>query len=896
MKLNKILMALSAMAIVGCSSEDFNDPSATQAINDSRLIQLDESFILAGVGAEDGITRTHWEKDAETGALVNKFLPIYATDPANDDVLNNVVNNDVQAVGLCWLGQGAVGTDVYTNYQFYHFGWLKKGEKEADVDNCTPFKLYNGVLYNEIKLSGITTEKAGDEAKENTFDWTAITTPVNKSAWELNYNSGVYKTDNKSIFGGKYIVYYPYNPDFKEHGTIPAKAETSFEWDATKDKLEASKLGEATFRYSAPVDIEGGMNAANFGLYNLSTLVRLSVISDASLANKEVDQIVLYSESEKFVKQAYLAADKIDAGKTGAELYTDETEGTKTIVTTFKNTLPKLNTTATTTGVKPYITVLPTTVDDLVALVHIKTIGWARVELATTEFKAGKGQVINITVNESDVTSDIIATDETSLTAALTEAEGLAKPVTITVIGDIRLSTALDIDEDNDKYITIEGGDIIVPENVTLTLTTLKEMKSTVRVLGKSCCSGTKGGELVVKGGTINNVTMEKTAAKNPDEDDNPTLTYSGDATVAAGKTIDVQAGKVEVNAAVAHKGDIKIAKGATVTVYGSDGDLNFMGSTVTNDGTIEVKADGNFDMTDANGNATADDGKRMTNNGTFIHNVDAGVGTAVQKMNQNGEYRCRVNDQIKLDDAFLQWTACSVIEMVDKAVPAAVSYNLGTAAGITPAAYKHNGKYIDIEVSATAKTTFNNIIETNKGDDKDIMIGNLTVKQGELEIDFVSDNGLTGDKKVWYKRTLTVNGDMTVSAKTTMTDSKKINVTGNLTVSEGKTLIYAGNKANEDGLAVTKDIKVSGIFNASALNALNITCANFTLSKPGSATFGNRTEGAAKNMVVSGTIDNPKDCTFDISAAADGNVLAWVSCKELKVGGTFPHSKPRVE
>jgi hypothetical protein len=305
--------------------------------------------------------------------------------------------------------------------------------------------------------------------------------------------------------------------------------------------------------------------------------------------------------------------------------------------------------------------------------------------------------------------------------------------------------------------------------------------------------------------------------------------------------------------------------------------------------------------MTDANGNATATDGQRMTNNGTFIHNVDAGVGTAVQSMNQYGEYRCKVDDQIKLDDAFLQWTACSVIEMVGDAPTE--GYNLGTAAKIKPAAYKHNDNYIDIEVNTDNVTIFNN----KTPDNEKIMIGNLTVKNGGLNIDYVNTTG-TGASAKTGKRTLTVNGDMTVAATTNMNSSKMINITKNLTVKGGKTLTYKGNKKNEGGLAVTNDITVTGknsTFIAGGSNAskdevdaLDIICANFYLEKEGTAIFGNRTDGAAKNMTVTGTISNPKDCTFNIVAAGqyNGSVLGWVTCKELKVGGTFTNSRPRVE
>ena len=897
MKLNKILMALSAMAIVGCSSEDFNDPSATQAIDDSRLIQLDENFVLAGVGVEGSTTRTHWVKTDE--GLVNKFLPIWKSDATFKGTIDQNAVLEAQAVGLCWLGQNP-GAEVYTNYQFYHFGWLNNDKTKAEF-NCGD--LENGSLYSEITVQKGTVDQ---EAVPGT-DWKD--TDIPEKSWtkdkkdNLNYNSGIYKTDNKAIFGGQYIVYYPYNANFKDAGTIPATAVTEF-GDVAKSTnaptaLTDSELGRATFRYSAPVKIEGGNQAADFTLKNLSALVQLRVAAPKGYkGDATFDKIVLYSEKKQLLKQANLAADKIAAGNEGTELYT-ETEGTKTIVANLPKALTLFDTEAKdgdkTKVVSAYITALPTTVEDLVVFVHSNKLEkWAKVSLPNTVFKAGSAKRLDINVAEADFKADFIAVDEASLRQALNDAEKIAdkdKPQTIQVIGDITLESAtFDINAPKDAFITIKGDDIIVPEDKTLTLNT--NMESNVRVLGKSCCSKVKfGGRLYVEGGKLGNVTMEKTEAKTVNEDTNPMVTFQINAAeIVAGKTFDVQAGNVVVNVAVAHKGDIQIAKGATVTVNGDNGDLQFMGSNVTNNGTIEVKANGNFDMTDAKGNATAADGKRMTNNGTFIHNVDAGVGTAVQSMVQNGEYRCRVDKQIKLDDAYQQWTACSVIEMVNTD---AQTYNLGVAKANID--YKHNGKYIDIEVNSDATTTFDNTIGTKKGDGEVIMIGNLTVKKGGLDINFVSDNGETGAKQVWYRRTLTVNGDMTVAATTNMNSSKKINITKNLIVSKGQKLTYAGNKANVEGLAVTNDIKVSGTFDASAVNALNITCANFTLSKPGIAYFGNRTDGAAKNMVVSGTIDNPDGCEFDIYAAEGGNVLAWVSCKELKVGGKFPHSRPRV-
>ena len=887
MKLNKIFMALAAMAIVGCSSDDLNVAAPEQAAEDSRLVELNPNFVLAGVSAEDNGTRTHWEK-AASGALVNKFLPIYkaATDP-NPPTFAGTLDADAdltaQAVGLCWLGNGAVGTDVYTNYQFYHFGWLNNGETKADLDKCTPPTLYNGSLYSDITM---TTGTAGKEAIPET-DWTVAGLPaksVKAGEDNLNYNSGVYRTDNKSIFGGQYIVYYPFNPDFKDAGTIPAIAETTF--DPVSEAFNTAELGKATFRYSSPVTIEGGYNAADFGLYNLSSLVQLRVACPAGdgAIGKNISKIILYSPSKKLLKQANLAADKIVAGQKGTALYAS-TEGTKTITANFAAPVALAATTGAVTSA--YITALPTNVDDLEVLVYNSTDSkWARIAMPTTAFEAGKAKRLDVSVKLADFTTDYIAVDDASLQQALIDARAVAaanNPKTITVIGDITLTTpAFNITDAKDAFITITGDDIIVPELVTLTVAT--KMASKVRVLGTSCCSGAAtGGRVDVQGGTISDVTMEPTEARVTAatyDDLNPEVTYNAAATVAAGKTFEVQAGNVKVNNAVAHKGNINIAEGAKLTVN-AGGDLNFMGGTVANSGTIEVKKNGKYDMTDANGNATATDGQRMTNNGKFIHNVDAGVGTAVQSMKQNGEYRCKVDDQIKLDDALLQWTACSVIEMVN----AGKNYDLGNAC-------KHNDKYIDIEVSTTSGTTFINPTPDNK----EINIGKLTVKS-TFGIDFTNTVGTTTGK-----RTLTVNGDMTVKGNTSIIDSKKINIKQNLTV-DGAWINYGGGKWTDgslknEGLAVTGDITVSGggLFAADETDALNITCANFYLKSGATAEFGNRTNGDAKNLVVSGTISNPVTCTFDIKPAAGGNVLAWVTCKKLEVGGTFSAARPRVE
>ena len=441
MKLNKIFMAFAAMAMVGCSSEDFNDFAVNQAIDESGLVQLDENFVLAGAGEDDAITRTHWYVDGKK--VKNVFLPIYSVNPSAGDYLSEDVNL-TEAVGLCWLGNGAATTDVYTNYEFYHFGWLKDGAKKAELDECGNFA--NGVKYDEITFTAAA-GAAGDEADPTNF--TLPGGPIDKSGWTLDLNSGIYKTENKAIFGGKYVVYYPFNPDFKNAGTIPAVATTVF--DAVPTTVGDPKLAKATFRYStSSVDIEGGNQAANFGLENLSTLVQFRIVSgDATVPGTLIDQIVLYSAKEQLLKEVHLDASKIAAGvEDRTDLYvTEETKGTKTIVASSAGIVMN----AKDKNANAFITVLPTKdpVEDLVILVHNKDLeGWATVNKAGTTFGDSKAKILEFSLKSGDFKKEYIAVDEASLIKARNEARtyvggGADRTATIKVIGDVTLDECL---------------------------------------------------------------------------------------------------------------------------------------------------------------------------------------------------------------------------------------------------------------------------------------------------------------------------------------------------------------------------------------------------------------------------------------------------------------------
>ena len=204
---------------------------------------------------------------------------------------------------------------------------------------------------------------------------------------------------------------------------------------------------------------------------------------------------------------------------------------------------------------------------------------------------------------------------------------------------------------------------------------------------------------------------------------------------------------------------------------------------------------------------------------------------------------------------------------------------------------------FVDIEVNNSSS-----LITFNGADEKTIEIGDLTVT--------ATSKGLKINYAVSTEKqyALTVHGDMNVLYNSELTQSKKVTVEGNLNIEKGvaaTTLTYKGDSKNKGGLDVKGDIKVTdATFDASDNDALDIKCKNFSLIKkdPASlvipeAKFGLRTEGIDNStMEVGGTISNPKGCKFSMTPVSGSDeLLAWITCKKLTVGGEFPGGKPQV-
>lgn len=830
-----ISLALAA-ALVGCTEDELATTGGNKAENQSGMIDLSDNFMIGAVGVNNATTRTHWE--LVNGALTNVFSPIAVDADGNNQIPVNGGSAqlvDAPSIGLCWIGQ-SVGDAVYTNYEFFHNGWLGKNETTAIFNPCDDSELTNGWLYSDLTLDAAAT--AGDEAVTKALLSSGITTTTTKyvggdataatlALSDMNLNSGVYKTENKAIFGGSYIAYYPYNPDFKDAGTIPAKSEVVFA-DLKKNDEKSFELANNTFRYTNVASINGGDQAKGFGFKNLSGVIRLVLKSKSTTAlTQKIDKVLLYSASGAFKKQVRLSAAKINAGATGTALYASTDEASKTILATMESggELAAVASDATDlSNGTVYLTALPATVSDLVILAHDKTADkWAEYTVGNVEIPAGAGKQIVASFADEDFKTVYYAVDATTLADAITacNSAGLSttKTASIKVLGDIVIANAT-----IPSYVTVEGDKLIVPEDVTLTVSDNATVKSVVEVQGQACCgSSANGGKMTVAAGaTIAGNVNVLAGAEGKKAGSLEFAHTAGKTSIVAATSTITSDGDIDFKGQTDIRGTLTVNADATATLSTADSDVNAKGGIVNNDGTFEVNM-GKFAMLDANGQTVAAAGKNFKNNGTFIDNVGTTIGGTTQYMvfGTNGDYICKVNEQVRLDEAYINKTACSTIMFVHSS--AAASYDLKNAA-------KHNNKDVNIVDNSTAATTITSTATAA------VTIGNLsnTATSTSLEVDKTT-------------KPILVNGDIVL------------------------------NKA----FTTAEDV-------------VGMTANNLTVNDGGSATFANRKDAMAVTLAVAQTIEVKEGGSFTITPAATGKNVARITCKKLIEGGTFT-GKPDV-
>lgn len=450
-------------------------------------------------------------------------------DFAIDDLVPAGLSGDsYDKVGLCWVGDGEPADNIYTNYEFVHDGWL---EKDAGAMENNAVECIDGVYkynWNFVRIVDAKTKNAtltvskptGNRvlgtlsAAVDAYDLGMSNATNKKTITDLDLGRGTFKTENKSIFSGNYIAYYPYNKGMVEADKLQATSAAVMDYEVGESNrlLTAGRYTFATGYMDTP--IEGGSNASSLKMKQVSGLISLK-LPVGQVESKTIQHMFLLNSADKFrtsmkltasgIKQATAAADADAAFKTAASNIVSEQvirlDFKKAGVTadlekfTFNNN----------ENPSVIIPLLPTDNTGYIDVVLVNDKGAAvMTTIADMTVKSGAAQAFDLS-NSSLYTwatgkegITYVAWDQTSLTTAMTNA---TQPTDkILLLGDVVISSAAYNVEN--KNITGEWrgakiGKLIVAgsDNTTATVLTVKTstLACDIDIEAKGCCHNTLG-------------------------------------------------------------------------------------------------------------------------------------------------------------------------------------------------------------------------------------------------------------------------------------------------------------------------------------------------------------------------------------------------------------------
>lgn len=471
-------MALPAL-FAACADDNFtsqSNPSNAQG----EFITLPANFALVQDN-EDAQTKGAWNTNSDlTGSfywmpeLVDETKKIYAPD----------------RIGLAWTGvslkeDGTVdpvgsaltsySDRVFTNYKFEHFAWRIVGE-ELKADPC---------VKNEWK--------SGAELLQTTYfdaDWKRTNTALPPYKEKLqnkdkDLGTGLFNTDNSTVYAGQYIVYAPYDAENVSNYIIASSKNV---YDGaylyndngveTSDAATKGKVWEYNdiFVYGK-TEIGGGDQLTTFTTKNLHGYVSLALKGVG-----KIKKVILYDAKGRLLTKVGLSAKGIYEGKEGKDLYlaagVAARETTKTITVEMEkkgNSAAAYPTLKKDANSRVLIPVLPTeSALDNVEIILVNEDDQAfRTKVPSLAITANKPTAVEI--NNVDFTNaGVLVTDEIALRVATGNQNDRDKVVknsfaktnanelkAVELLGDIELTTTLAI---RGNY-TLNGGRIIIPGN-----------------------------------------------------------------------------------------------------------------------------------------------------------------------------------------------------------------------------------------------------------------------------------------------------------------------------------------------------------------------------------------------------------------------------------------------
>lgn len=888
------------LAFAACTNDDFEsiNNNESQALN-GETIELPENFALVGA-KQNADTRAGMVED-QSGVDRLGWFPVAET--LNETTILDEKNWD--HIGLAWAGTSNDGK-VYTNYDFTHYGWLNNDATAPNYDNCNDNVLTNGVWFTGaiaqanqfVKWNGSAETQVANFYVTDHYEFNKSTF----TAAGVGANRGLFRTSFGTIFGGNYVVYYPYNPDLKDIDYLKAISPSRFTnaENAVKninvkyDGDYKSALAPELFNIGR-TSIEGGTQAAEFTLAQLSGMIAVDVRNESGAPINDITSVALYAKEGGFYTSVSLDANKIatngDVTK-GAALYVNDgkAETTATLISTAADASNGVDLTDD-TYTRFTFAALPTTIDEYIVIVQDKEGNSYAEEGSNLVIPAGAwADKITITLTKALSSAELYAYDEASFATALAKANAFVgtngNKSTINLLGAVELNSSYEINANVTVQAMTANDKLVITRQKTsgviLTANQGSTLECDVDIQGQGCC-GLIPGRLYMNGTlaanrTINNFGGKIVFGKDAAQGSKVTSTIYG----TINNTID------EEDLAKTPS-TINIREYTTVSLYGTLN--NEEGNSVTvktagtgqtgDDGTLNIYANGkmlnNGDMT-IYGNVATQNGGAFENYATVTVKVSAQItGKGVTVQAEDAAYICEVNSEVRYNDAINNREDAihptTLVRFIDTATPADVEYTLApntTDGKIT----NKSDRTIDFEsaISAGKQLTLNGKLDADGVTTIPTTIGKLTIVNG----------GLTMKHANLTMAALEINHKEGVDRWTNFQEVLK--VTGNVDIAN-----FNPGTAGDNLLSFEKGVEIGGNLTVNNTNSNNVEFAKGTTSTINGgvtvAKMGMMKFEANSVTTIKGDAGFANDGKVDITpqtAVGGSDVAARVICKSF--------------
>ena len=483
MKNKHLLFAMALPALLAACADDNFTAQSNPGDAQGEFITLPANFALVQDN-EGAQTKGAWNTN---GDMTGSFYWMPEPTEGSADVFAP------DRIGLAWTGVSLKDDDtvdpvgsaltsysdrVFTNYKFEHFAWRIHGV-ELKADPCEPNTWKSGA---EL----LQPEYFGADWKRTNTDLPRYIEKEKLQYENVDLNTGLFNTDNSTVYAGQYIVYAPYDAENVSNYII-ASSKNVYEgaYLYNDDGVEASDAENDKGKVWEYNDIFVYGTTAVGGGDQLTTFTTKNLHGYVSLALKgvgKIKKVILYDAEGRLLTKVGLSAKGIYEGKTGKDLYlaagVAERETTTTITVEMdkrgKTTkvYPDLNPAS---NSRVLIPVLPTeSALDNVEIILVNDNDEAfRTTVSSLSIESNK--TTPVTIDNVDFTNcGVLVTDEIALRVATgnqnskdkVEKEEFAtdaakQPTTVELLGDIELTTTLAI---RGNY-TLNGGRIIIPGN-----------------------------------------------------------------------------------------------------------------------------------------------------------------------------------------------------------------------------------------------------------------------------------------------------------------------------------------------------------------------------------------------------------------------------------------------